>query len=77
MIRANAFPFDSPKKSVFQDEYVEYKFFRTGNLNKAQIDFDIQTELTSAIMDRMLSGVQLWSQDQVTGLMGSTSELVS
>ena len=26
MIRANAFPFDSPKKSVFQDEYVEYKF---------------------------------------------------
>lgn len=39
-------------------------------LKKAPTDFDIQTELTSIILDRMLSGVQLWSQDQVTGLMG-------
>lgn len=46
-------------------------------LKKALNDSDIQTELTPVIMNRILSGVQLWSQDQVTGLMGKTTELDS
>lgn len=39
------------------------------NLKTALIEFPFQTKLTSLIVDRMLSGVQVQSQDQVTGLM--------
>lgn len=88
--KAIAFSFNSPSTHYFRnkDYVVRYNnLFCTGNkkkkkklqpmLKKALNDSDIQTELTPVIMNRILSGVQLWSQDQVTGLMGKTTELDS
>lgn len=56
-IRANAFPFHSPRSQYFNMN-MSSSYFALAIQTKP---FDIQTELTSAIMDRILSGVQLWS----------------